>query len=377
MTVLVVGAGLTGATIARVIADRTDQEILVIDRRDHIAGNTYDPVLPSGIRVHAYGPHAFHTNSQRVVDFLTRFTQWQPYEHRVAANIRGLIVPVPFNFKTLMALEPMKGEQWAQHLSTRHKRDETVPMLRLLESEDPISASVAKLAYDYLFLHYTIKQWGLLPEDLGPSVTGRVPIRMGYDDRYFSDSFQALPNPGFVEMVQQMLAHPNIEVSLKTEASPSDFPSFSHVVFTGAVDELCGYELGALPYRSLDFKTEILEMEDFQGCAQMNFTVDKEYTRVTEFKHMTNQTHQHTAVTYEFPKAHVVGSSDPYYPIPRDDERSLHKEYVSLVATRFPNVVLAGRLADYRYYNMDQAVARGLTVARELLEGKETSARFH
>lgn len=366
--VLVVGAGLTGATIARRIAEESKASVTVIESRDHVAGNTHDPVLPSGLRVHAHGPHAFHTQSEDVFAFLSRFTKWRQYEHRVLANVSGDLVPVPCNFATILALAGKPGKAIVQDLSLRYRENEHVPMLRLRASDDPTDRTVGNLAYEALFLGYTKKQWDLTPEELSPSVTGRVPVRMGFDDRYFTDRFQAMPDPGYTEMVAAMLDHERIDLQVSTAATGKEFSDFHHVVFTGPIDQLCQYILGPLPYRSLRFEFQQHEASVLQPVAQINFTKDRPWTRITEFKHMTGQHHPATVTATEFPQSYTPGDNDPYYPIPRSDERDLHAEYKALMAERHPNVTLAGRLADYRYYNMDQAVARGLSVSRSLIE---------
>jgi UDP-galactopyranose mutase len=372
--VLVVGAGLTGASVARHLVEESDTRVTLLEVRDHVAGNTHDPVLPSGVRVHLHGPHAFHTQSDDVFAFLSRFTQWHPYEHRVLADVSGNLVPVPCNFTTILALEPERGEQLVRDLSDRYRDNEHVPMLRLRSSDHPVDQAVGELAYQALFVGYTKKQWGLLPEELSPSVTGRVPVRMGFDDRYFTDRHQALPTPGYTEMVTEMLDHERIDISLSTRASASDFAAFDDVLFTGPIDDLCDFELGPLPYRSLRFEFAEHQRETVQPVAQINYTREHEWTRTTEFKHMTGQIHPASVVAREFPQAYAPGENDPYYPIPRTDERNIHGQYEALVAQRYPNVTLAGRLADYRYYNMDQAVARGLSVARAMIKSRAEQA---
>jgi UDP-galactopyranose mutase len=372
--VLVVGAGLTGASVARHLVEASDAHVTVLEVRDHVAGNAHDPLSPSGVRIHSHGPHAFHTQSDEVFAFLSRFTQWHPYEHRVLADVSGNLVPVPCNFNTIMALSPDQGEGLVRDLSSRYRDNEHVPMLRLRNSEHPVDQIVGELAYEALFVGYTKKQWGLLPEELSPSVTGRVPVRMGFDDRYFTDRHQALPTPGYTEMVAAMLDHRRIDVSLSSHATAEQFRNFDEVLFTGPIDQLCDFELGPLPYRSLRFEFIEHSRESVQPVAQINYTREHAWTRTTEFKHMTGQVHPASVTAREFPQAHIPGENDPYYPIPRADERNIHDQYETLVAQRFPNVTLAGRLADYRYYNMDQAVARGLSVARSMVTSRAERA---
>lgn len=365
---LIVGAGLTGATIARRLAEASQATVTVREARDHVGGNVHDPVLPSGLRVHAHGPHAFHTNSQNVFDFLSRFTAWRPYEHHVQANLDGLHVPVPCNYGTIRALMGQHAEAVIRDLRGRYRDNEHVPMLRLRESNNPIDRRVGDMAYEALFYGYTVKQWDQTPEQLGPSVTGRVPVRMGEDNRYFLDQYQAVPQPGYTEMVTAMLAHEKITTHTSAPVTAQDFADYDHVVYTGPIDMLCGYEFGPLPYRSLRFEFDEHGADFVQPVAQVNYTTSQAYTRITEFKHMTGQAHPHTATAREYPQAHAPGVNDPYYPIPKANEREMHARYEAHVSATFPGVTLAGRLADYKYYNMDQAVARGLSVARSLLK---------
>ena len=360
--ILVVGAGITGASAARTVANYGGVSVDVIERAPQVSGNVFDPIHESGLRFHMHGPHAFHTNSKEVFTFLSRFTTWRHYEHRVRAAVDGLLVPVPFNFTSLLLLAPKQAHQWIQALQTRYAVDEHVPVLKLMNANDAIEREIGQLAYETIFRHYTQKQWELTPEELSPAVTARVPVRMGFDDRYFRDVYQGVPSPGYFEMVKCMLEHPQIRVFECTQAEDSSFADYDRVIFTGAVDEICKFDLGHLPYRSLTFEFETLEVETYQPCAQINFTMSRPWTRITEFKHMTGEISSLSLIGREFSVPHVPGKNSPYYPIPRDSERDLHKEYRELVSSRFPNVELAGRLADYRYLNMDQAVARGMNV---------------
>ena len=367
-TLLVVGAGLTGATVARVVADSDFMNVEVAERAPQVSGNLYDPVHECGLRVHLHGPHAFHTNDVRVQSFLSRFTRWTPYEHHVLAQVdENTRVPVPVNFSTLEALEPKHSREWILHLSAKYKCNEHVPMLRLRNSRDPIERAVGDLAYEYVFKTYTYKQWGLMPEDLSPSVTGRVPVRMGTDDRYFRDAFQCVPTDGYHEMITTMLEHRRIRVFLNERVPESALKDYDAVVFTGALDELMDFKLGALPYRSLRFEWSVLDVPSFQGAAQVNFTRSKPWTRITEFKHLTGQESERTVIAKEFSQPHVPEQTHPYYPIPRTNERNLHRMYVRMAERQYPRVRLAGRLADYKYLNMDQAVARGLSVASSII----------
>jgi len=284
------------------------------------------------------------------------------------AEISGIgLVPVPCNYTTLTSiLGARRGGEVVQTLARVFDADAAVPVMALLNHSDPVAKLAGEVAYEEIFLGYTIKQWGLEPEDVGPSVMGRVPVRMGWDDRYFRDEYQALPADGYEAMVTRMLDHPSIEVSLATEADRSTFATFQYVVYTGAIDELLAYGLGPLPYRSLSFEFEALDIFSLQPVTQVNYPGEVPWTRITEFKHFGQQPSAKTLIAREIPGTHEPGKNDPYYPLASDAARSLHKEYVRLASKLHPNIVPAGRLADYRYYNMDQAVARGLQVAHEL-----------
>ncbi len=368
--VMVVGAGLTGATVARRLAELGGWRVTVVDKRSHVAGNCYDPIDEStGLRFHVHGPHIFHTSSEKVWNFLSRFTQWSHYEHRVLAQVASVgAVPVPCNFTSLAALLGERAWPTVQETLQRlYKSEQAVPVMELLRHPDPLVKEAGRVAYESIFLGYTTKQWGLRPEEVGPSVMSRVPVRMGWDDRYFLDRFQALPRPGYHELVGNMLDHDGIEVFLGTAAKGEDFCNYEKVVFTGAVDDLLGHRFGPLPYRSLRFEYEVVEADYFQPVAQVNFPGSEPWTRITEFKHFGSQVASNSLLAREIPQEHQPGKNEPYYPFATDDGRDRHQAYAATALLEFPNLTLAGRLAEYRYYNMDQAVARGLQVSSELL----------
>ncbi|CAN5612422.1 UDP-galactopyranose mutase [soil metagenome] len=373
---LIVGVGFTGAVLAERIASQLDQKVLLIDRRDHIAGNAFDCLDPHGIRIHKYGPHLFHTNSDKVWRYLSRFTEWQPYEHRVLAQISGQLVPVPFNLTSLQTLFPAAEAQRLETLLVKgFGRGANVPILKLREAAaaDAAATELAPLAdyvYDNVFHGYTVKQWGLTPEELGPAVMSRVPVRISHDDRYFQDQYQALPRDGYTAMVRRILDHPNIEVALGTDfAVVANDLSFDRLIYTGPIDAYFEHRHGALPYRSLRFDFEHLpETEYFQAATQVNYPNSEAYTRITEFKHATGQQATGTTISREYPEAYTVGQNEPYYPIPLPEHRALLARYQK-DAYQLNTVTFAGRLADYRYYNMDQAVAHALTVFERGLSG--------
>ncbi|MGH2687064.1 MAG: UDP-galactopyranose mutase [Actinomycetota bacterium] len=363
---LVVGAGLTGATLAERIASETGARVLVVDRRNHIGGNVHDAFDEHGVLVHQYGPHIFHTSSLRVWTYLSRFTGWIPYEHRVLASIDGRLVPVPFNLTTLEQLVGgARAEALEDQLVTTYGLESKVPVLKLLESGDPSLRALAELVYEKVFLGYTTKQWGLRPEELDRSVTGRVPIFVSRDDRYFQDRFQAIPALGYTEMVRRMLDHPGITVSLGTDYREAvDAVRWDRMVYTGPIDSFFDGAHGPLPYRSLRFEHESLPVEQFQPVAQVNHPNDHAYTRIVEHKHFTGVSLPSTTITYEHPEPHVAGQNEPYYPIPREENRARYDRYAADAAALAPRVLFVGRLAHYRYYDMDQAVSHALLAFR-------------
>lgn len=373
---LVVGAGLTGATFAERIATVLNLRVLVIERRSHVAGNAFDYYTADGLLVHRYGSHIFHTVSERVWRYLSRFTDWIPYEHRVLGSVDGLLVPIPFNLTSLHALIPgVEGERLEALLVDAVGFGSSIPILKLREHSDSRLHSLAELVYEKIFAGYSAKQWGIPPEELDRSVTSRVPIVVSHDDRYFHDPFQGLPTDGYTAMVGRMLHHPNITVELETDyAQLSKGIAYDNMVYTGPVDELCDRRYGTLPYRSLRFETDCYEKDFVQPVGVINYPNEHSYTRTLEHKHLTGQRHVLTAVTTEWPQPYVPGDNEPYYPLPTPASRRQYDAYKALLMDSLPGgIVLAGRLADYRYYNMDQAVNRALVVFRERIIGRRRS----
>lgn len=358
--ILVAGAGLAGCTTARELAD-AGHRVHIIDRRYHIAGNAYDELDEQGILVHRYGPHIFHTNSERVWDFLSRFTEWRPYEHRVRGVVEGKLYPFPINRDTLNQLYNLDLDEAGAGAFFEQVRE---PRAVVRTSEDVVLNSVGRDLYEKFFLNYTRKQWGMEPSELKAGVAARIPVRTNTDDRYFTDRFQAMPLHGYTKMFERMLDHPNITVELGV-----DFPDlrhqekWEHIVYTGPVDAYFDYCYGRLPYRSLRFEHEHLaDTDQFQPVGTVNYPNDHAYTRITEFKHLTGQQHTGTSIVREYPQA----DGDPYYPVPSDASEALYKRYAAL-ADAEKGVTFVGRLAQYRYYNMDQVVAAALTAAKRLL----------
>ncbi len=364
---IVVGSGLTGATFAERMA-AAGKRVLVVERRRHLGGNAYDAYDENGVLIHPYGPHIFHTNSEKVFSYLSRFTGWRPYVHRVLAEIRGQLVPLPFNLNTLHALYP-KGlaarleEKLLQHFGHGAR----VPILKLRETEDEELKELAEFVYGNVFLNYTKKQWGVPPEALDPAVTARVPVVVARDDRYFADRYQGLPDQGYTRMIERMLAHENIHVLLGVDyLKERDHLKAERVLYTGPLDAFFDYAFGPLPYRSLRFRWRRFAAERALPAAVVNHPNEHPFTRVAEYKQLTGQKSPYTSLSYEYPEPHAPGENEPYYPIPKAENQRLLARYKELMREA-PNVLFAGRLADYRYYNMDQAVARALKLAEEAL----------
>lgn len=367
---LIVGAGFTGAVLAERIARISNQKVLLVDKRNHIGGNAYDYYDEHGVLVHQYGPHIFHTNMKKVWDYLSQFTQWHHYQHKVLAFIDGQEVPLPFNFNTLSKLLPRPyAQQLEQQLLDAFEFGDKTPILKLREQSSGDLKFLADYIYDKVFHNYTKKQWNLLPEELGKNVTGRVPISLNRDDRYFQDPYQGLPKHGYTKMFEQLLNHPNIHVMLNTDYHDIENEiEFDGLVYTGLIDTFFDYKFGELPYRSLDFKFFYDEQVQKQAVATVNYPNDFDYTRITEFKHMTGQKHHGTTWIEEYPQAYVRGENDPYYPIPKQEYRDLYQKYLAEAEKLDKKVLFAGRLADYQYYNMDQAVARALNLFEKQIQ---------
>jgi UDP-galactopyranose mutase len=358
---LIVGAGFAGSVLAERLASKGDQKVLIIDQRDHIGGNAYDYFNKDGILIHKYGPHIFHTNSKKVFDYLGQFTPWRPYEHRVLASVDGQLVPIPINLNTINKL-------YGLHLNCSEVEaffeSKAEKISRVLTSEDVVVSKVGRELYEKFFKGYTRKQWDLDPSELDASVTARVPTRTNRDDRYFTDTYQAMPLYGYTRMFQKMLSHPNIKVMLNTDYKEIiDIIPYKHMIYTGPIDSFFNYCYGRLPYRSLEFKFETIEAETYQSTGTINYPNEHAYTRITEFKYLTGQKHTKTSIVYEYPQA----DGDPYYPIPRPENAEIYKKYQQL-ANAMTNTYFTGRLATYKYYNMDQVVAQSLTLFEKITQ---------
>ena len=382
---IIVGAGFAGAVCARELAERGGKRVLVLERRSHIGGNAYDCADGAGVLIHQYGPHIFHTNSARVFDYLSRFTAWRDYQHRVIANIPApdgerMTYPVPFNLTSLeTAYGPEEGARLGEKLMAAYGAEKKVTILELRQNPDREIAALADYVYEHVFVHYTMKQWGQKPEEIDPNTTARVPVFLSRDDRYFQDTYQGMPLEGYTALFERLLDHPGIEVrlgadalaSLKVEEGRITFEGEDFggtVIYTGQADELFSFRFGPLPYRTLDFRFETLSQDDFQGYGTVNYTVDEDFTRITEFKHLTGQTLEGvTTIVKEYSRAYTGAAGEtPYYAIINDENNALYGRYRAL-SDAIPNLRLLGRLAEYKYYNMDAIVDRALSLSDELL----------
>jgi UDP-galactopyranose mutase len=362
-SVLVVGCGFAGAASARILAD-AGHKVTIHEARRHVAGNAFDRLDDNGVMIHEYGPHIFHTNSKKVFEFLSRFTHWRLYEHRVLASVGGQLLPFPINRTTINRLYGLDLDEAGVLAHLERVRE---PATEVKTSADLVLGTVGRDLCDRFYRGYTRKQWGLELEQLSVGVAARIPTRTNDDDRYFTDSFQFMPADGYTKLFENMLAHDNIEVNLgRPFHRGSDEAGYDRIIYTGPIDAYFGHELGRLPYRSLKFRHEHLPHQAaFQPTGTVNYPLDHDYTRVTEFKHLTGQACSGTSVVYEYPCA----DGPPYYPIPRPENEALFKRYQSMADALAPRVLFVGRLAQYRYYNMDQVVAAAMTGASSLLDG--------
>ena len=375
--VIVVGAGAAGCTVARKLAEE-GKTVLILEKKNHIAGNCYDEKDSYGVLIHVYGPHIFHTSREDVYTFLSRFTDWYAFRHEVVANVHGQYMPVPFNLHTLKAAYgEAKAKELEQKLVAIYGMGTKVPILDLMNHEDADLQMIGKYVYDNIYVYYTMKQWGKKPEEIDPAVTARVPVHISYDNGYFGDKYQGVPLHGFTKMFENMVAHENITIQLETEAkevlSIQDHQVHyqgevfqGNVIFTGPLDEFLNCKYGRLPYRTLDFAFEHYEQDDFQGHSVVNYTVDQDYTRITEYKYLTGQKCQGTTISKEYPSAYTGENGQiPYYSIANEENHALYAKYRDEMAG-IANFHLLGRLAEYQYYNIDVMVEKAIELAEKL-----------
>lgn len=375
---IVAGAGFAGAVCARILAEN-GVSVLVLEKRSHIAGNAYDCYDKHGVLIHKYGPHIFHTNNVQVFDFLSRFTDWNGYEHKVLADVYGTKIPVPFNFESLYKAFPdEKAETIKAKLLEKYSYGQNVSILELKNCKEDELKELSKYVYDNIFEKYTLKQWGMSPEEIDPATTARVPVRLSEDCRYFTDVYQGLPVLGYTKMFESMLSHENICVKTDTDCMNHislndgkiyfDGEEYSgKFIYTGKIEKLLEEKYGFLPYRTLDFEFETHDCDYFQDCGTVNYTVDKPYTRITEFKHMTLQKHNNTTILKEYSKQYEPHSKQiPYYPVINEDSNALYNKYISNLS-EYKNLYLLGRLAEYKYYNMDMAAQMSIQLAERIL----------
>ena len=366
---VIVGAGLSGAVMAERIASVLKKEVVVIERREHIGGNIYDYRDENGILIHKYGPHAFHTNSKKVWDYLSRFTEWHYYSHKVHAIVDGTEIPLPFNLNSLHALfGGSLASRLEDALIATFGYGARVPVLEMIKTSDKELVFLADYVYRKIFLGYTLKQWGVRPEDLEASVTARVPVLVSRDNRHFQDRYQAIPKEGYTKMIERLLDHKLIRLEMGCDFNAvRNKVRYQWLVHTGPVDEFFGFKHRTLPYRSVEFTVRTCGQEFFQQVAQVNYPEDHDFTRITEFKHFLDAKAEATTIAFEYPRDYVHGTNEPYYPIPRQENTKTY-EFYRKEADAMKNVIFLGRLAEYRYYNMDQAVGRALTLFEERLD---------
>lgn len=375
---IVIGAGFAGAVVARELAEKGER-VLVVEQRGHIGGNCYDVEDEHGILIHEYGPHIFHTSNEEVYTYLSRFTEWYHFKHKVVANVHGNYIPVPFNLHTLeQVYDEEKAEKLKEELISTYGEEARVPILELKKNVSKDIQEIAEYVYENIFLRYTMKQWGQKPEEVDGSVTARVPVVLSYDDSYFGDKYQGMPKVSYTQLFENMLNHPNITLRLNTKAEDVlSIPKSGNVsyegeiflgkvVYTGPLDELFDCRFGRLPYRSLEFAFEHYDKEYYQSNSVVNYTVSEDYTRITEFKYLTGQEAPGTTIMKEYPKTYTGENGQiPYYAILNPENQKLYEQYVELLK-EVPNFYLVGRLAEYKYYNMDAIVARALSMVEQM-----------
>lgn len=364
--ILVVGAGFSGATIANLLADKSNEQVLVVDKKDHIGGNCYDYRDKNGIMIHAYGSHIFHTNSEKVWKYINQFTDFNTYMHKVIGLLDGIETHIPFNFNTLYDVFPKSYAELLEHkLLDNFNINTKVPILEFQKQDDDDLKYLANYVYEKIFLEYTTKQWGVSPTDVDGAVTARVPVYLSKDNRYFQDKYQGIPLNGYTEVIKNMLNHKNIRVQLNTDYTVLNWKKFDKIFFTGSIDEFFDYKHGNLPYRSVNFKLETHDKEYYQCNACVNYPCNYDFTRIHEYKYYLDDKSSKTVIAKEYSEDFELGKNERYYPIPQDENFELYNKYLS-EAEKLENVYFLGRLGDYKYYNMDGAILRAIELFESL-----------
>jgi len=363
---LVVGAGFSGAVTANLIATKLNEEVVVIDKKDHIAGNSFDYKDKNGIMIHKYGSHIFHTSNEKVWNFISKFTDFNQYMHKVIAIIDGIETTIPFNFNTLYDVFPKTmAKRLEKKLLKNFEYNKKVPILEFQKQDDEDLKYLANYVYEKVFLHYTTKQWGVSPENVDGAVTARVPVYLSKDNRYFQDKYQGIPLEGYTKVIEKMLSHENITVKLETDYKDIDPSQYKRVFYTGPIDEFFNYEYGQLPYRSVNFKLEEYDREFYQSNACVNYPCNYDFTRIHEYKHYLKDKSDKTVIAKEYSEFFELGKNERYYPIPNEESAILYQKYFEK-AEKLDNVYFLGRLGDYKYYDMDKAILRAIELFEEL-----------
>ena len=363
---IVVGAGFSGAAIAYLLAEELNQKVIIIDKKDHIAGNSYDYRDENGIMIHKYGSHIFHTNNEKVWAFLKKFTSFSTYMHEVVGILDGIEAHIPFNFNTLYQVFPESmAKRLEEKLLKTFEYNKKVPILEFQKQDDEDLKYLANYVYEKIFLNYTTKQWGVSPKDVDGAVTARVPVFLSKDNRYFQDKYQGIPLNGYTQVIKNMLNHKNIKIKLNTDYKSLDLSKFDKIFFTGSIDEFFNYKFGQLPYRSVNFKLETHNKEYYQSNACVNYPCNYDFTRIHEYKYYLDDKSDKTVIAKEYSEDFELGKNERYYPIPNDDNFDLYHKYL-YESEKYKNVHFLGRLGDYKYYNMDCAIERSIEVYESL-----------
>ena len=378
---IIVGAGLSGCVIAEQLAKSENKKILIIEKRNHIAGNCYDFRDENNILIHKYGPHIFHTNNEKVWNYISQFTEWENYQHQVLGSVDGMLIPIPFNINSINKCFPKSmSKKIEAKLLEKYQYETKIPILQLMKENDDLLKTFADFIYNKIFLGYTVKQWNLKPEELDKSVTARIPVFISRDNRYFQDKYQGIPKFGYTKIIENMIDKPNIHLLLNTNFFDiKNELQYDKLIFTGMLDEYFNYEYGKLPYRSLRFEFETIELSPkfnhYQQVAQVNYPNEYDFTRITEFIHFKqyfynksyNKNYNKSVIAKEYPIPYTNNNEIPYYPIPQKENNELANKYKNLTKS-LKNIIFLGRLADYSYYNMDQTIERALIVAEKTIQ---------